>query len=55
MARINVVLPDDVEVKLRVAIAKEGGKKGDLSGTITEAVKEWLTKVDERERKEKRK
>jgi Arc/MetJ-type ribon-helix-helix transcriptional regulator len=55
MARINVVLPDDIEHKLRVAVAQEGGKKGDLSGTITEAIKQWLEKLDERERKERRK
>lgn len=42
MARINIILPDTVEHRLRVAVAQEGGKKGDLSATITEAVKQWL-------------
>ena len=47
--------PDDIEHKLRVAVAQEGGKQEDLSGTITEAIKQWLEKLDERERKERRK
>jgi hypothetical protein len=55
MGTLNIVLPDDVERKLRVAVAERGGKKGDLSGTVEEAIKEWLERVDERERKEKRK
>ncbi|MGA2785277.1 MAG: ribbon-helix-helix domain-containing protein [Candidatus Bathyarchaeia archaeon] len=54
MARINVVLPDDIEHKLRVAVAQEGGKKGDLSGTITDAIKMWLENLDERERHAKK-
>ena len=55
MGVLNLVLPDDVERKLRVAIAEKGGKKGDLSGSVEEAVKDWLAKLDEQERKEKRK
>jgi hypothetical protein len=47
MGRINIVLSDEVERKLRVAIAQEGGKKGDLSGSIEEAILEWLQKDDQ--------
>jgi len=50
MGRINVVLSDDLEHKLRVAIVQGGGKKGDLSGTIEKAILEWLQK-DDRETK----
>jgi hypothetical protein len=55
MGTLNIVLPDDLERKLRVAVAERGGKKGDLSGSVEQAIKEWLQNLDERERKEKRK
>jgi Arc/MetJ-type ribon-helix-helix transcriptional regulator len=48
MARINVVLPDDIEHKLRVAVAQEGGKKGDLSEAIEKAILEWIQRNDRR-------
>lgn len=54
MGRINIVLPDELEHKLRVAIVQAGGKKGDLSGSIEEAIKEWLEKLDEAERHTKK-
>jgi hypothetical protein len=54
LGTINIVLPDDVERKLRVAIAEKGGKKGDLSGSVEQAILAWLKEVDESERKEKR-
>jgi len=45
LGRIYVVLSDDVEHRLRLAIVKRlGGKKGDLSGAIEEAVNDWLGK-----------
>ncbi|MGA8856643.1 MAG: hypothetical protein WB643_05690 [Candidatus Bathyarchaeia archaeon] len=45
MGKIYVVLPDDVERRLRLAIVKRlGGKKGNLSGAIEEAVNDWLSK-----------
>jgi len=53
MGRINIVLSDEVERKLRVAIAQEGGKKGDLSGSIEQAILEWLQKDDREKRKAK--
>jgi len=40
--RITVVLPDDLDRRLRVEVAKRGGKKGDLSVAINEAVELWL-------------
>lgn len=55
MGTLNIVLPDDLERKLRVAVAERGGKKGDLSGSVEQAIKEWLQKLDEPERKERRK
>jgi len=40
-----IVLSDEVERKLRLAaVTVYGGKKGDLSGAIENAVKEWLDK-----------
>ena len=45
MGKIYVVLSDDVERRLRLAIVKRlGGKKGNLSGAIEEAVNDWLRK-----------
>jgi len=55
MGVMQIVLPDDVERKLRVAVAERGGKKGDLSGTVKDAIELWLETLDERERKEKHK
>lgn len=40
-----IVLSDETERRLRVAtVTVFGGKKGDLSNAIEEAVKEWLSK-----------
>jgi ribosomal protein L6P/L9E len=50
MGTLNIVLPDDVERKLRVAVAERGGKKGDLSASVEQAILEWLQK-DDRETK----
>jgi hypothetical protein len=45
LGRIYVVLSDVVERRLRFAIVERlGGRKGDLSGAIEEAVKDWLGK-----------
>jgi hypothetical protein len=39
------VLSDETERRLRLAaVTVFGGKKGDLSGAIEEAVKQWLDK-----------
>lgn len=43
MGRINVELPDELERKLRFkTIEKFGGKKGDLTRAIEEAVNKWV-------------
>jgi len=45
LGRIYIVLSDEVERKLRLAVvARLGGKKGDLSNAIEAAVKDWLKK-----------
>ena len=39
------MLSDDVERRLRLAVVKRlGGKKGNLSAAIEEAVNDWLGK-----------
>jgi len=45
MGRISVELPDELEKKLRFkTIERFGGKKGDLSRAVEEAVKTWVAK-----------
>jgi hypothetical protein len=45
MGRISVELSDELEKKLRFkTIDRFGGKKGDLSKAVEEAVKIWVTK-----------
>jgi hypothetical protein len=45
MGRLTIVLPDDIEKKLRVRVAEKcGGKKGALGEAIAEALKIWLEK-----------
>ena len=56
MGILNIVVPDELERKLRVAVAERGGKKGDLSGSVEEAIAQWLRTLDEEPaRKERRK
>jgi hypothetical protein len=43
MGRISVELPDELEKKLRFkTVERFGGKKGDLSKAVEEAVKTWV-------------
>ena len=43
MAKVNIVIPDDVLKELRHAvIEKYGGEKGSLSRAVTEAIRLWL-------------
>ena len=43
MGRISVDLPDELEKKLRLkTIERFGGRKGDLSKAVAEAVKTWV-------------
>ena len=45
MGRISVELSDELERKLRFkTIEKFGGKKGDLSRAVQEAVRTWVAK-----------
>jgi hypothetical protein len=45
MGRITVELTDELEKKLRFkTIERFGGKKGDLSKAVEEAVKTWVAK-----------
>ncbi|MDH5691232.1 MAG: ribbon-helix-helix domain-containing protein [Candidatus Bathyarchaeota archaeon] len=45
MGRISVELPEELEKKLRFkTIERFGGRKGDLSKAVEEAVKTWVAK-----------
>ena len=47
MGRISVDLPDEIEKQLRLkTVERFGGKKGDLSRVVEEAVKKWVTKKE---------
>ncbi len=47
MGRICVELPDELEKKLRIkTIERFGGKKGDLSKAVEEAIKTWIAKEE---------
>jgi len=47
MGRISVDLPDELEKQLRIkTIEKFGGKKGDLTRAVEEAVKTWGEKKE---------
>jgi hypothetical protein len=44
MGRISVDLPDVLEKQLRLqTVERFGGKKGDLSRAVEDAVKKWVT------------
>jgi len=44
MGVVFIVIDDNVERRLRLAVVLRGGKKGELSSTIEEAVEYWLKK-----------
>ena len=45
LGKCYIVLSDEVERRLRLAaVMRLGGKKGDLSGAIEQAVVDWLKK-----------
>ena len=47
MGRISVDLPDELEKQIRLkTVEKFGGKKGDLSRAVEEAVKTWTLKKE---------
>ena len=44
MGRVNLVLSDDLERRLRLAVVNRyGGRKGDLSEAVEQAIRDWLT------------
>ena len=48
MGRISAELPDKLEKELRFkTIERFGGKKGDLSRAVEEAVKTWVAKEEQ--------
>lgn len=56
MGRVNVVLSDETEHKLRRALVDNpnfGGRKGDISDSIEQAILEWLKRHDHDEKKNK--
>ena len=47
MGRIGVGIPDELEKKLRFkTIEVYGGRKGDLSRAVEEAVETWVAKEE---------
>ena len=47
MGRITVMFSDELEKKLRFkTIERFGGRKGDLSRAVEEAVKMWIAKKE---------
>ncbi len=47
MGRISVELSDELEKKLRFkTIERFGGKKGDLSRAVEEAIRTWIAKEE---------
>jgi hypothetical protein len=47
MGRISVDLPDELEKQLRLkTVERFGGKKGDLSRAVEEAIKTWIAKKE---------
>jgi hypothetical protein len=49
MGRLLVLVPDALERKFRFAIVSmKGGKKGDLSGAVAEAIEDWLKKHEKK-------
>jgi hypothetical protein len=47
MGRISVEIPDELEKQFRLkTVERFGGKKGDLSRAVEEAVKTWIAKKE---------
>ena len=47
MGRISIDLPDELEKQLRMqTVERFGGKKGDLSRAVEEAIKTWIVKKE---------
>jgi hypothetical protein len=51
MGRIDIILPDDKEKKLRMEVGRRVGvKRGALTNAIIEAIDAWLEKDKERKK-----
>ena len=49
MGRINIVLPDELEEKLRMEVGKRmGAKKGNLTDAFIEAIELWISNKNQR-------
>jgi len=47
LGRISVDLPDELEKQLRIkTVERFGGKKGDLSKAVEEAIRTWIIKKE---------
>ena len=47
MGRIGVDIPDELEKQLRFkTVERFGGKKGDLSKAVEEAIRKWTDKKE---------
>ena len=47
MGRISIDLPDELEKQLRIkTVERFGGKKGDLSRAVEEAIKTWIAEKE---------
>jgi len=45
LSKLFIVIPDEPERRLRLEVVKRlGGKKGDLSAAIEQAINDWLNK-----------
>jgi hypothetical protein len=48
LGRINIDITDETEKQLRLkTVEKFGGKKGDLSRAVQEAVQTWINKKND--------
>jgi hypothetical protein len=48
LGRINVDISDELEKRLRLTtVEKFGGKKGDLSRAVQEAIQTWIDKINQ--------
>jgi len=48
LGRINVDISDELEKRLRLTtVEKFGGKKGDLSRAVQEAIQTWIDKTSQ--------
>jgi hypothetical protein len=47
LGRINVDITDEIEKQLRLrTVERFGGKKGDLSKAVQEAIQHWINKKE---------